>query len=1102
MKRQKLILLILFAAGIIVVALTLALATRNREDSGAGAGTSPVRLNEIMSSNSAYYDENGNAYDWIELYNSSARAVSLANYKLTDNERQVRYIFASDTVIPAGGYLVVWCKNNAAGEQYADFSLSKTGGEVVILMNSRSVIVDRLVTQPLERNASLARDADGAWQATDRATPGYENSDAGYEAYLSAHRQSGCPVRINEFMSANQTYLDENHLSSDWIELWNTSSEAVDLSGMRLSDRADAQGYLFPEGTELAGGAYLLIRCGDAANPAYAPFSLASAGGETIALYSSNLTLDAVTTPALLANTSYARDDSGAWSVCDAPTPGFANTDEGRAQYLASVAIASPDIRITELMADNLSCLQDEDGDFSDWIELKNGSGEPVTLGGLFLSDQADRPLKWALPNIELPAGGRIVIFASGKDRTSGDELHAGFSLNRYQGVVTLCTASGQIVSSVSYPELDGNVSYAQDETTGVWSETLVATPGYSNDEDGYLAFQEQLAIASPLILNEAMSGNTTLLQQSRTTYYDWIELKNQSNEPVSLVGYRLTDNLNKTFYCALPDTTLAPGGLITLLCTGDTPLARSEYGQLALSLDAAQEQLYLIDSSGAVADTLTLSGTPYGGSIGRLPGQNGQFYFASPTPDKENQSGCRLVCVQPTASVEPGVYAGVSSLSVSLQADGDIYYTTNGDTPTARSLRYTAPIVIDQTTVIRAAAAEDGKIISPAVTLNYFLNTEHTLPIVAVTTDEANLYNDTIGILSSVNLFNRNVVRPASVSFFSDEGSFTAECGLKLHGAGSRGRSTKKSFKVVFRQKYGQAQLDFPLFPDSDRTVFDSFLIRNGQDYSRSFIRDELLSKIAIAGTTELLVQNTRFCVFYLNGEYQGIYCIKEAYSSGFFAQKYGVNKESVELQRGYLTTDSEFQALIRYAQGHDLSQDEYYRYVEERVNLESLIDWSIYEAYSANSDLAVNVRYYRSTEYDNNRWHYALLDMDYGFGGPATFDYVLDSIHGALLKRLLYNAEFRDLFLQRMAYQLEHYLTVENVMASYDTLTAQLADEVPRERALWDPAGTSDWSRHLETLMRYLSYDRIDQMKRSIATALKIPLADVEQYFGKANG
>ncbi|MPM21615.1 hypothetical protein SDC9_68059 [bioreactor metagenome] len=737
-KRQGILLASLFFAGILAVVLLLRFVTHGSGKPGASVSGFPVQLNEIMSSNSAYYDPSGNAYDWIELYNSSNRDISLGNYKLTDNERKVRYIFPAGTSIPAGGYSIVWCKSNTTDEGYADFSISKAGGEVIVLMNSHSVIVDRLVTEPMERNSVMARDASGAWQITTQATPGYENSGAGYAAYLAAHQSGEYPIQINEILSSNQSYLDDQQRSSDWIELYNASTEAVDLSGMRLSDRADSEGYLFAEGSILAAGNYLVIRCDGAVTGAnYAPFSLLGGGGETIALSRGNLILDSVTTPALVTDSSYARDTSGVWQICDAPTPGYPNTQTGREQYLASVCLELPHLQITELMAENLSYLQDADGDFSDWLELCNSGDATVNLGGYFLSDEPGKPLKWALPHADLPAGGRIVIFASGKDRADADEPHANFALNRRKGIITLCNTGGQVISSVSYAALEGNISYAFDNASGTWGETAHATPGFSNDDAGYTAFQEARSIASPLIINEAMPGNDSLLEQSMGSYYDWVELKNQSKTEIHLSDYSLTDDLENGTACPLPNQVLSPGKVIVLLCTGSEPLAKPEYAQIALSLDSARDTLFLLDSSGAVADLLTLADIPYGASYGRMPGQNGQFYFSAPTPDQANRNGFRLVSELPSSSEASGMYNQISALTVTLSGEGAIFYTTDGSVPTTRSKKYTQPIQITHTMVIRAASKAEGKMISPPLSLHYIVNENHTLPVVSIATDE-----------------------------------------------------------------------------------------------------------------------------------------------------------------------------------------------------------------------------------------------------------------------------------------------------------------------------------------------------------------------------
>ena len=1101
MKRRTIITLCIFLVGIaLITALILAISDNVKSKSVSASGF-PVSVNEIMAANSIYYDQSGNTYDWIELSNSSDMEIDLSQYKITDSERKVRYTFPNNTLIAANGFLVVWCKNDATDGDYADFSISKAGGEAITLMNDRSIIIDRVVTVAMEQNQSMGRDAAGDWAIQESATPGYENTSAGYQAYLSARHEERFPVVISELMVSNKSYLDANQCSSDWIELFNNSSEAVDLAGIHLTDREDAAGYQFPLDSVIQPYGFLLIYCdGATSDPYYAPFSLSSAGGETVMLVSGNTVLDQVTTQAMQTDLSLARDQSGVWSECTQPTPNFENSTAGFHQYLESLPGSETEIQITEIMASNTSCLQDADGDFSDWIELTNTGSAPVSLAGFFLSDQEDQPSKWAMPDQTLQAGERIVLFASGKDRKTGAELHTNFSLNRHAGTILLSTALGQMVSSVHYSELSDDESYAVDETTGEWQITRYATPGFSNDEAGYEAFESLQTVSASLLISEAMSGNIMFLKQGKYGYFDWIELENRSDEPIDLSEYRITDNLNKTEACALPNKTLHPGACIVLLCTGDSPLASSEYAQVQISLNAEFDQLYLLDKSGKIVDYLTLHNVPIGVSIGRMNKQNGAYFFNQPTPGTKNAGGYRQISTAPTASLEPGVYTGQNALTIALHSDGDIYYTTNGDTPTVKSSRYTEPITITDTTVIRAASVSGDLMMSPCTTLNYFLNTDHTLPIIAVTTDQANLYNDTIGILAGQNLYDRSVERPANVSFFSDTGHFSEECGLKLHGAGSRGKLFRKSFKIVFGQKYGLSALDFPLFEDGDITQFDSFLIRSGEDTSRSFLRDELLTNLALESSPELMVQNSRYCVYYLNGEYQGIYNLKEAFSSGYFARRYDVDPESVEVQRGYLTNDTEFMQLVRYASGHDLSRDEYYRYVEKQVNLESLIDWSIYEGYAANHDLAVNVRYYRSTEYDDNRWHYALFDVDYGFDGPATFDYILNNYwHGTLFRRLLMNPEFCDLYLTRMAYLLENYLTDENVMESFQTLEGEIRSEIPRNQLRWNGKDVFAWERHLTKLEGFLTSGRIEQMKRSIANAMNISLDEVNRYFEK---
>ena len=110
-------------------------------------------------------------------------------------------------------------------------------------------------------------------------------------------------------------------------------------------------------------------------------------------------------------------------------------------------ATSKPTVIVSELMAANDSFLKDEDGDFSDWLELRNHGSEPVNLRGLHLTDDRNETGKWALPELTLPAGGRQLVFASAKDRRNPDnQLHANFKLSAKGDYLALVDRDGKTV--------------------------------------------------------------------------------------------------------------------------------------------------------------------------------------------------------------------------------------------------------------------------------------------------------------------------------------------------------------------------------------------------------------------------------------------------------------------------------------------------------------------------------------------------------------------------------------------------------------------------------------------------------------------------------
>lgn len=130
---------------------------------------------------------------------------------------------------------------------------------------------------------------------------------------------------------------------------------------------------------------------------------------------------------------------------------------------LAPWTFAAPPV-ITEFMAANSSGLRDQDGDFSDWIELYNPDDAPASLARHTLTDDSAEPAKWRFPEVTIPGQGFLVVFASGKDRRDpGAELHTNFKLGRDGEYLALFPPDGRAPVSEfapAYPRQLADLAY------------------------------------------------------------------------------------------------------------------------------------------------------------------------------------------------------------------------------------------------------------------------------------------------------------------------------------------------------------------------------------------------------------------------------------------------------------------------------------------------------------------------------------------------------------------------------------------------------------------------------------------------------------------
>ncbi|HAB16569.1 MAG TPA: CotH kinase family protein [Verrucomicrobiota bacterium] len=151
---------------------------------------------------------------------------------------------------------------------------------------------------------------------------------------------------------------------------------------------------------------------------------------------------------------------------------------------VALAPAANPPVVINELMADNTKTIADPQGQFDDWIELRNVTTEEVDLGGCYLTDNPNNPRKWRFPDkTKIPAGGYLIVWAdeNGPD-TPG--LHTNFKLASEGEQVLLVDRdanSNELLDSVSFGEQFPNVSYGRTAADPSVLGLMNPTPGGAN---------------------------------------------------------------------------------------------------------------------------------------------------------------------------------------------------------------------------------------------------------------------------------------------------------------------------------------------------------------------------------------------------------------------------------------------------------------------------------------------------------------------------------------------------------------------------------------------------------------------------------------------
>lgn len=460
------------------------------------------------------------------------------------------------------------------------------------------------------------------------------------------------------------------------------------------------------------------------------------------------------------------------------------------------------------------------------------------------------------------------------------------------------------------------------------------------------------------------------------------------------------------------------------------------------------------------------------------------------------------VVVSDPVFSYESGMYENNIQLTITAGGGTEVYYTLDGSEPDINSIKYTGPIEIDDVsktdnkwsdmdtglitgrkiynkpimkvdkcTIIRAVAITPDGVSSNVITKSYFIgkinnSRYNNLPIISLISNPYNLFDYNAGIYvlgktyddfmaenpgtqfdgSIPANYNRRGIkweRKSYIEYFDSQGNVqvSQDIGLRIQGAFSR-FNMQKSFSLYAREEYGKDTVDYKFFGDTEQSSFSRLVLQNIEE--TKYI-DPYVSNVTKELDVDTITSYQPVIVF-LDGEYWGVYTIRQAVSVDYLSRKYSIDADDILMAKadGYGSYNIEsgrardigyFNKMINYAETQDMTVKENYEKINEMMDMQSFIDWISIETYLGNFDCIKpgrpdnNVIVWRvmvpdgSNEYADGKWRWILFDTDKG--GGYQNDYTYNDLQERLLnqndashmqrlfRNLVVNDEFRQMFI-----------------------------------------------------------------------------------------
>jgi hypothetical protein len=585
----------------------------------------------------------------------------------------------------------------------------------------------------------------------------------------------------------------------------------------------------------------------------------------------------------------------------------------------------------------------------------------------------------------------------------------------------------------------------------------------------------ELYAQSGPFLINEIAPINDHIPDEYGE-FDDWIEIYNSSESPVWIDDIYLTDDFDEPLKWKIDGPhKMQPGSFLIIWMDGQS-LQGVFHAPFKLKFEGEQVAITQIIGSEIVwIDSISYGPVPLNTTLGRINDGDPEFALLSEATPAYSNNGTPRYMMGPRIQPPGKIIEGSQEISIiSPEESAEIFYTLDGSEPTMMSSLYKGPFNIDTTLQINARAFMPGYSgdISRA---SFILKPQGKIPILSLDLHRDDLFDDEKGIyvkgsngvtgycISYPANWNQDWEKQGRLTMYEPDGlnAFSVNAGIKIGGGCSRGLNMK-SFNLFFRNKYGDPFIPYKIFSNSEIHNYHRIKIRNaGTDNGSMMLRDGI-NQLLFMGEIDIDLVNYQPSVLYLNSEFWGMYGIREFINEDYIESHYGYKTDEIDLIKSPYSwkdvkvgSDSAFIELTAYIKMHDLSVEEHFNYVADRIDINEYINYNIAQIYLANYDWpAINTYVWRPR--NNGKWRWVLYDTD----GSANFDLFYDTYpsynsmrHAAepmfetwpnsesstlFLRKLFENNRFRDEFAQRTSTYIKLLFNPSRVDHLTDSLIA----------------------------------------------------------------